>query len=184
MPTINQIGLSLNGQNGNGQFAGSSSPLLITPTLGAALATSVDFGGGPIARYVSGTWTPTFDFFTTGNLSVSYTTRQANYIAVGNVCFIRCTMVFTPTWTTSSGIAIIGGLPFASAAAMRQACTIGISGSISWGGSTYLSGYINLSASTISLLRCGTFASPAVFSTTQFATAVSYTVYINGSYNI
>lgn len=184
MPTINQIGLSLIGQNGNGKFAGSNSPTLITPTLGAALATSVNFGTDTLSQYVSGTWTPTFSFGTPGNLSVAYTTRQANYIAVGNVCFLRCTMVFTPTWTTSSGIAIIGGLPIASATTVRQECTIGIAGTISWGGSTYVSGYVNNSASTISLLRCGTFATPAVFSTTQFATGVAYTVYINASYNI
>jgi hypothetical protein len=43
MTTINAVNLSLSGQSGTGSFAGTTSPTLVTPTLGAAAATSLAF---------------------------------------------------------------------------------------------------------------------------------------------
>jgi hypothetical protein len=43
MATNNAVNTSLSGQTGTGTFVGSTSPTLVTPTLGAASATSVTF---------------------------------------------------------------------------------------------------------------------------------------------
>lgn len=63
--------------------------------------------------YEEGTWTPVFTFATAGDLSVSYTTRVATYIKIGqltNVSFDIVTSAFTHS--TASGVAEITGLPF------------------------------------------------------------------------
>jgi hypothetical protein len=43
MATNNAVNTSLSGQSGTGNFAGTTSPTFVTPTLGAASATSVTF---------------------------------------------------------------------------------------------------------------------------------------------
>lgn len=44
MTTNNSVDVSLAGQTGTGTFVGSTSPTLVTPVLGAATATSLNFG--------------------------------------------------------------------------------------------------------------------------------------------
>lgn len=77
-----------------------------------ATSISFDLGSSLLSDFEEGTWTPTFDFSTTGNLSVSYAVQKGTYTRVGSTIvatfFIRC----TPTFTTSSGIIEIPGLPF------------------------------------------------------------------------
>jgi hypothetical protein len=55
MATNNAVNTSLNGQTGTGNFVGSISPQLITPNIGAATATSVQFN--PSTDGVIGTTT-------------------------------------------------------------------------------------------------------------------------------
>jgi len=53
----------------------STSPTLVTPTLGAALATSIKFGSGSVLSvYEEGTWTPTIT-----NVIGTYTLTTVNY---------------------------------------------------------------------------------------------------------
>ena len=88
---------------------------LTTPTLGVAAATSINFGGVAFSTYTGLlTWTPTFTFVTVGNLSVSYAAQLGFYTRIGNIVRANFTLTFTPTFTTASGIASIGGLPVAS----------------------------------------------------------------------
>lgn len=55
MSTINAVGTSLSGQSGTGAFAGTTSPIFTTPTLGAATATSITFS--PTTSGIVGTTT-------------------------------------------------------------------------------------------------------------------------------
>jgi hypothetical protein len=71
MATNNAINVGLSGATGTGSFVGSTSPTLVTPTLGAATATSVTFspttggivgtttndnaGAGMVGEYISST---------------------------------------------------------------------------------------------------------------------------------
>lgn len=59
-----------------------------------------------------GSFTPTFTFPTVGNLSNAYTTQTGLYERIGNVVFIYYRLNVTPTHTTASGTARLGGLPF------------------------------------------------------------------------
>jgi hypothetical protein len=115
MATINSVDTSLSGQTGTGSFVGSTSPTLVTPALGAATATSVNFGGASLATYSGLTaWTPVFTFATPGNLSVAYTVQNGYYSRVGNIVTVNFLIQFAPTFTTSSGNALVTGLPFTS----------------------------------------------------------------------
>jgi hypothetical protein len=58
------------------------------------------------------TFTPTLSFATAGDLSVSYTTQVGNYAKVGNLVHGQIVLVATPTYTTTSGVLQIGGLPY------------------------------------------------------------------------
>lgn len=112
MATINAVGVGLSGASGTGNFAGTTSPTFITPTLGAAAATSINFGGSTLQNYVSTTsWTPTFTFGTPGNLSVSYSVQAGFYTRIGSVVYYTASLTCTPTFTTASGPMTIAGLP-------------------------------------------------------------------------
>ena len=74
MATINAVNSTLSSQTGTGSFVGSNAPTLVTPTLGAALATSMRFSAG--------------DFLLDSNGAVLLTQNPAvlpvNYINIGN----------------------------------------------------------------------------------------------------
>jgi len=115
MATNNAVNTSLSGQTGTGNFVGANTPTLITPVLGAATATSVNFGGSSLANYIAtSSFTPTFTFATAGNLSVSYASQLGYYAQIGSMVIANIYLSFTPTYTTSSGQAIISGLPVRS----------------------------------------------------------------------
>jgi hypothetical protein len=100
---------------GSGNIVFGTSPTLVTPTLGAAAATSINFGGSSLSTYTATTtWTPVFTFATVGNLSVAYTTQNGYYMQIGSVVFANFAIAFTPTFSTSAGNAQITGLPISS----------------------------------------------------------------------
>lgn len=97
---------------------------LTTPTLGVASATSINFGGAALATYSGLTaWTPVFTFATPGDLSVSYALQAGSYSRIGNLVTISFNVICTPTFTTSSGVLRITGLPFTSNAATGNYAT-------------------------------------------------------------
>ena len=107
MATINAVNTSLSGQSGTGSFAGTTSPTFVTPTLGAALATSINFGGLTLSNYSTGGWTP----IDASGASLSLTASGA-YIRIGNIVVATCIVTYPATANGSS--AAIGGLPFAT----------------------------------------------------------------------
>lgn len=87
----------------------STSPTLVTPTLGAALATSIKFGSGTVlSSYEEGTWTPVLQF---GTNTQTITVNLATYVKVGKSVTIN--MQITWAAKSGSGRVYITGLPFA-----------------------------------------------------------------------
>lgn len=111
--TINAVGNGLSGVSGTGSFVGATNPNLVTPTLGTATATSVNFGGSALNSFVSKTsWNPTFTFATPGDLTTSsYHNYGSFYTQIGNIIFFDFCFDVQLSYTTASGEAIIGGLP-------------------------------------------------------------------------
>lgn len=110
---------------GSGSPVFSNTPTLVTPVLGAATATSINFGGTTLANYVEGSWTPTIVGGTTPGTGQSYTSQTGQYERIGRLVIASFNLIVSGVGT-ASGLAQIGGLPIAAV------------GSAGWG---YLSGY-------------------------------------------
>lgn len=64
----------------------------------------------------AGTWTPTIEFLTMGDLSVVYDGTQprvGTYLRIGNEVFVNYDLTFTPTYTTAASQLRIKTLPYA-----------------------------------------------------------------------
>lgn len=185
MALRNQIGLTLAGQSGTGTFVGSSSPTLITPNIGAATATSITFPtGNTLSSYFFSTWTPAFSFTTPGNLSVSYATQIGTYTVIGAACTLYCSLIFTPTYTTSTGTGLVTGIPVtpASGPNVRSMAAIG--------NVTYPSPYnyvlanASVGGTNIQFNAFATGSSTVNFNASHFLSGTSYTIYFNMTLNI
>ena len=135
-----------------------------------------------------GTWTPTFDFATTGDLSVSYSQQDGFYIRIGQMVFVWGRLAWTPTYTTASGLARIEGLPFTV-----WSGGIGVVG----GGSfttfsdfTWPSGYTSPNiffgsgTTRFSIRIHGDGAATAFFDTGELPSGTGYSIVFNGWYRI
>lgn len=113
MSTNNLINSPLTGTTGSGEFVGSNSPTMVSPTLGAALATSINFGDSSLETYkYAPTFIPTITFDTPGDLIVSYNSQTGYYSQIGSIILVNIGINCSLTFTTASGNVQIGGLPF------------------------------------------------------------------------
>jgi hypothetical protein len=108
-----------NTSTGSGSVVLATSPTLTTPTIGAASATSINFGDTSLANYKEGTWTP----IDASGASLSFSTAVGNYTRIGRIVIATCEVVYPSTANGSN--ALIGGLPFTtSASAQSQGGTV------------------------------------------------------------
>ena len=175
MPVVNQVGNTLTGRTGTGTFVGANTPTLITPVLGAATATSINFGGSTLSTYtVATSFAPVFTFATPGDLSVVYSNQGGYYTRIGNFVHLQFYISFTPTHTTASGESRIS-LPFACLA-QNLAPPIG---NIYTQSSTFPAGTTSLALqgvpgqSYMLVYSSGTGTAAANWSTTQYPTGVA-----------
>lgn len=110
MTAINQVGNPLTGVSGSGSFAGTTSPVFVTPTLGAASATSVSFGGTALANYVESTFVPVI--VSSGGGTCTYSAQSGLYTRIGNRVFFNIN-VTVATSSLSTGTVSITALPVA-----------------------------------------------------------------------
>lgn len=88
----------------------ATSPVFVTPTLGAASATSVNFGGDALSNYIASTaWTPADG----SGAALTFTNVNAHYTRMGNMVFAYGRVTYPATASGSS--AVISGLPVTSA---------------------------------------------------------------------
>lgn len=120
MAVLNQVGNSLTGLTGTGAFVGANTPTLITPALGVATATSINFGGTALSTYLQGTWAPTL--VSSGGGTPTYTLQQGIYTQIGNRVFFSVNLVLATLGTLAAGSLTITGLPTAAAASVALAC--------------------------------------------------------------
>ncbi len=121
---------------GSGLNVLQTSPTLITPILGAATATSINFGGSTLSSYVDGTFAPllTIGGSTTG---ITYTVAPSGfYSRIGNI--VTCSIVAVLSSTGGlTGTLLITGMPFTS----RTATNISFIGQLT-GTFTYAGNFI------------------------------------------
>lgn len=176
MATNNSTNTTLAGQTGTGTFAGSTSPTFVTPVLGAASATSINFGGSTLSTYTARTaWTPAITFVTPGDLSVAYTTQVGFYVRVGDMVSLGFVIVAALTYTTASGSVNITGIPFASNSTANNyaegSCRLGTVAFPT--GTTSASLEIIPNSSVIVINGSGASTAATQFSVTQFVSSAS-----------
>lgn len=91
---------------GSGNNVLANTPTLTTPVLGAATATSINFGSTSLANYDEGTWTPSDQ----SGAGLTLTNNGSGYTRIGRCVYIT-TFVSYPV-TASTAQVKIGGLPF------------------------------------------------------------------------
>jgi len=128
-------------ETGTDKLVYNTSPTLVTPTLGAAAATSINFGDTSLNHYEEGTWTPALKFGG-DSVDMTYSTQEGLYTKIGRQVTVSCEMVLTSKGS-STGIAIIRGLPFGSTATTRYIAALFLKGVTyvgMWEGSMVASG--------------------------------------------
>lgn len=171
--------------NGSGAVALTTSPTFVTPVLGAAIATSINFGGSTLSNYVSsGTFTPIFTFTTPGDISVVYSIHAGNYTRIGNVVNAQMQIVCTPTWTTASGQVSITGLPIAttSASGFELSSTFISFGFAYPAAATVLFLYAGPSATTMTMYGVTAVGGNPQVGVTQFVSGQSIQIHANFTY--
>ncbi len=81
-PSSANLAAAVTDETGTGALVFANTPTLVTPALGAATATSINFGGTSLANYVEGSITPTI--VSSGGGSVTYATQVGTYTRIGN----------------------------------------------------------------------------------------------------
>lgn len=174
--------------NGSGAISLTTSPTLVTPILGAASATSINFGGATLSNYTDSTFTPTMTCGSPGDLSVAYANQTGIYVRIGSMVYINVRIQFTPTFVTASGQVQFPGLPFACQAGNG----IGWSGSVSFfaGGPTWPVGTTSISVgvesgSSFCTLTClGSAVAGSFLQMSGLATGVQYHLVFSAAYHV
>lgn len=153
---------------------------------GGITADSINFGDESLSEYDEGTFTPTFTFQTAGDLSVSYNVQDGVYTRIGDVVFCRLTLECTPTFTTASGAAFIGGLPFT--VVNDSKLTRGSAGSwanINLGTNYYLLGFsASTGAATLTLRQSGDNNAEGTLAVANFASGTQFEIVLEFFYNV
>lgn len=88
--TSSELAGVISDETGSGSLVFATSPTLVTPTLGVASATSINFGGGALSDYIPPTtFTPTVTLVGgAGNTTPQYVTNSARYTQIGKRVFV------------------------------------------------------------------------------------------------
>ncbi len=173
------------GQTGSGSLVRATSPALVTPTLGVASATSINFGQDALNYYDEGNFTPTFTFATPGDLSVVYVDIEGRYTRIGNIVYIHFFMEFTPTFTTASGAVRLGGLPFTQTGNNSPMTILDISNDWTWPvARTMATANVNNSSTFAVFNGLGTNVDASPFVDTSLVTTVTAKIAFAGSYRV
>ncbi len=97
---------ALTDETGSGAAVFANTPTLVTPVLGAASATSINFGGTSLSTYTEGTWTPADNSGAALSL-----TATGSYTRIGRMVYAEYNITYPST--ASGNNASISGLPFA-----------------------------------------------------------------------
>jgi hypothetical protein len=133
--------------------------------------------------YEEGTWTPTVNFVTNGDLAVVYSNQAARYTKVGNAVHFSVRVTTTTfTHTTASGAFRITGLPFTPSASQPFVSPSGYITRYTKAGYTQIVFQIASSDSNIYSLLIGSGVAPFSLDPTCLPTAVNFDVVVSGTY--
>ncbi len=128
--------------------------------------------------YEEGNWTPVMTFGG-GSTGITYTSQSGRYVKIGRQVFFSAYVVMSSKGS-STGAALITGLPFTSEANQLNSVNIRINVVTSGVGDTMLQGFVTNSASTINLSKLST-GSAIQLTDADFSTS---SIVCSGFYNI
>ena len=102
---------STSGITGTGSTVRATSPTLVTPSLGVATATSINFGGTALATYSDSSFTPVLNFGG-ANTGITYSVQTGLYSRIGNIVTFYVIVILTSKGS-ATGNATVTGFPFA-----------------------------------------------------------------------
>lgn len=109
-PSSANLRTALTDETGTGSAVFANTPTLVTPVLGAATATSINFGGSTLSAFVDSTsFTPTLSFGG-ASVGITYSVQSGKYSRIGNIVIFTL-QVNLSSKGSSTGVAAIGGLP-------------------------------------------------------------------------
>ncbi len=176
---------TLGAPTADGQFIVATGAGAFAYEDGATVRTSLSLGSAALEDYEEGSFTPTFDFATTGDLSNSYAVQQGEYARVGDIVHYRLRMRTTPTHTTSSGNARVAGLPFSPDNSVSTISTQAayVLSSHTWPSSTTMFGALMQGTQTyLEFQTVGSGVSSTVWGTTQVTSGSAFDVRVTGTY--
>lgn len=185
--TTNASGVSTKAMSiSKSQVVTFTNPLtLTTPNIGAATATSINFGGTSLSNYTEGTFVPTLSFATPGDLSVVYSTHIARYTRIGRMVFGNIYMVCTPTFTTASGALQISTLPYTVGAYDGSGAVVLTNTGITFSsGKTYMNAQPVSGATYVYLTQLGSATASSQIGTTNLVSGVAITIEFDFTYSV
>jgi hypothetical protein len=111
-PSSANLATLVTDETGSGALVFANTPTLVTPILGAATATSINFGGSTLSNYTETTFTVTAALATPGTSSWSYAVQAGRVTRTGRGSHWSMNLNATPTIGTGSGIISFSGYPY------------------------------------------------------------------------
>jgi len=115
-------GTQITANTGTGSNVLATSPTLVTPNIGVATATSVNFGGSALSTYVQGSWTPTDG----SGAGLVFTSVAGSYTQIGNLVTMTGNVTYPSTANTNA--AVISGFPVSCGGSGKDGGVINFSG--------------------------------------------------------
>jgi hypothetical protein len=163
---------------GTGAMVRATSPTLTTPVLGAATATSINFGGTTLSTYAEGTFTPGVAFGG-GTTGITYSNQTGTYTRIGNAVYFKISIGLSNKGS-STGSATVTGLPFTAANNDTNSSPHSVSYSLinidAAGAYTTVQALTVQNATTLSLQENGDTVAPAALDNSDFANTTSFRV--------
>lgn len=127
----------------------------------------------------SGTWTPGVSFGG-GTTGITYALQSGIYTRVNNIIYVAASVTLTSKGS-STGAALITGLPIAAAASFSEVITIGFTAALTYTG-TYINGLMTVGGTTIRPFQYTSVTGGAQLDDTNFADTTSFR--LSGWYTI
>jgi hypothetical protein len=167
---------------GTGAMVRATSPTMVTPTLGAASATSINFGGTSLSVYAEGTFVPGIAFGG-GTTGITYAAQTGAYTRIGNRVMFELDVELSNKGS-SAGSATVTGLPFTAANSDVNSAPNSVRANtvnLDTAGAYYQVQALNVAnATTLSLVETGDNVAAAALDNTDFSN--TSTLRIRGHY--
>lgn len=161
-------GTGATANTGSGNNVLATSPTLVTPVLGAATATSINFGQTTLSTYQEGTFTPVLTFGG-ASVGITYSAQTGRYTRIGRMVMYEVRLTLSSKGS-STGSATITGLPFAAgsrayAAAYIASMAVGVSNPMVEIDTTTLF-LVNVASGTVAAITNSDFTNTTTFQLT------------------